>query len=268
VRDRLFDALLARPLVLDAAMGTRLIDRGLDLRSEDPALWNLSNPDSIGSIHRADIAAGADAVVTNTFGANRVWLARYGREADVTAINRQAVAIARDAAGPDRFLLGSIGPTAARLPGAYREQAEALAGVDALLLETHTLAETLVGLSEIGTGGPPIIASLFRWDSIDEFPRLIDLGASVVGANCMTLEAGQRLAEVIHATCPVPLLVKPSGMSPAELAGAVPNMLRCGVRMIGGCCGTVDAHVAAIRSALDLAWTPGRLDRPKRDSSR
>jgi methionine synthase I (cobalamin-dependent) len=114
VRDRLFDALLARPLVLDAAMGTRLIDRGLDLRSEDPALWNLSNPDSIGSIHRADIAAGADAVVTNTFGANRVWLARYGREADVTAINRQAVAIARDAAGPDRFLLGSIGPTAAR----------------------------------------------------------------------------------------------------------------------------------------------------------
>src|SRR4051794_5009734 len=104
-----FRASMARGLlVLDAAMGTRLIARGLDLSCDDPALWNLSHPEVARGLHALDVAAGSDAVVTNTFGANRSWLARYGRAGDVAAMNRRAVELARQAAGPNRFVVGSI----------------------------------------------------------------------------------------------------------------------------------------------------------------
>src|SRR5215207_7751714 len=124
--DRLLSAMARGLLVLDAAMGTRLIARGLDLSGDDPALWNLSHPEVVRELHTRDVAAGSDAVVTNTFGANRHWLARYGRAEEVAAINRRAVGLAREAAGPGRFVLGSIGPTTSEAPGAAREQAEAL----------------------------------------------------------------------------------------------------------------------------------------------
>src|SRR3954453_4253877 len=87
--DRLRAAMARGPLVLDAAMGTRLIARGLDLLGDDPALWNLSHPGVVRELHARDVAAGSDAVVTNTFGANRIWLARYGRAKDVAEINRR-----------------------------------------------------------------------------------------------------------------------------------------------------------------------------------
>src|SRR4051812_16772915 len=122
--DRLHHAMARGLLVLDAAMGTRLIARGLDLTGDDPTLWNLSHPDEVRELHGRDVAAGSDAVVTNTFGANRNWLARYGRAGDVAAINRRAVGLARETVGPDRFVFGSIGPTASEVPGAAREQAE------------------------------------------------------------------------------------------------------------------------------------------------
>src|SRR3954470_1098837 len=102
-----FRAALARgPLLLDAALGTRLIARGLDPARDDPALWNLDRPDDVLDLHRRDVAAGADALLTNTFGATRLTLARLGRSDAVVEINRRAVALARQAAGPDRFVLG------------------------------------------------------------------------------------------------------------------------------------------------------------------
>ena len=76
-------------------MGTRLLALGLDPRSDDPALWNLSRPADVLAIHQRDVAAGAGAILTNTFGANRFWLERFGREAMVDSVNRSAVALAR-----------------------------------------------------------------------------------------------------------------------------------------------------------------------------
>ena len=93
--DRFLAALARGPLILDAAMGTRLVARGLDLAHDDPAIWNLSHPEAVAEIHARDVAAGSDAVLTNTFGANRPWLARSGRDDRVEAINRRAVALAR-----------------------------------------------------------------------------------------------------------------------------------------------------------------------------
>ena len=238
-------------------MGTRLIARGLDLASDDPALWNLSRPEVVDAVHRLDIRAGSDALVTNTFGANRAWLARFAREGETRKINQRAVAIAREAAGPARFLLGSIGPTAADRPGAYRDQADALTGVDALLLETHTVDRALVGLAEISRGGLPIIVSLFRWDSPEDSARLIDAGANILGANCVSPDVCRSMIGAIRGSVAIPLFAKPTDVSPRQIASDVPNLLRLGVRLIGGCCGTTEAHVAAIRSALDLAIKTG-----------
>ncbi len=81
------------PLVLDAAMGTRLCARGLDLRSDDPCLWNLTHPAEVLDLHERDVSAGSQVVFTNTFGANRFWLANYDRADAVATINRRAVAL-------------------------------------------------------------------------------------------------------------------------------------------------------------------------------
>src|SRR5579859_5094964 len=102
-RDRALDR-SQRPLVLDAAMGTRLVAAGLDLNADDPALWNRTHPELVRAVHRRDIAAGADAILTNTFGANRCWLDRFGAAQIAAELNRAAVALAQAEAGPDRYV--------------------------------------------------------------------------------------------------------------------------------------------------------------------
>jgi 5-methyltetrahydrofolate--homocysteine methyltransferase len=265
---RLPEALARGPLVLDAAMGTRLIARGLSLDGDDPCLWNLAHPGHVSDIHRLDAAAGADAVVANTFGANRAWLSRHGRAGDVAAINRRAVELAREAIGPDRLVLGDIGPTASGDDEACREQATALieAGVDALLFETHRADQAERALEWVrDLSDLPLLVSLVSWpDPIEEVARrLVDRGAWALGANC---QAGMGpmvdLAERLHRTTGLTLLVKPSAglpgdtqETPESFARAVPEWLARGVRMIGGCCGTTEAHVRALREAIGPGGT-------------
>jgi methionine synthase I (cobalamin-dependent) len=246
-------------LILDAAMGTRLIARGLDLRDDDPARWNLSHPDEVAAIHAADIAAGAAALLTNTFGANRHWLARFGLAGAVGPINRRAVAMAREAAGPGRLVIGSIGPTAAE---DVAEQAELLseAGADALIFETHTFEQAERALREVRPGATlPLLVSLYAWpdDLHGAARRLIDLGASALGGNCQNgMEPAVRLVEALRKTTDLPLIARPSAGRPGEaLAGpgafaeAVPRLRAVGPVLVGGCCGTTEAHVAALRAA-------------------
>jgi methionine synthase I (cobalamin-dependent) len=259
---RFLEAVARRPVLLDAAMGTRLIARGLVLDHDDPAFWNRSHPEAVFDLHARDVSAGAEAVLSNTFGANRAWLARFGRGGEVEAINRSAVALARSAAGPDRFVLGSIGPSAAQEPAAYCEQAEVLAdaGVDALLFETHRASAAAIALKQVqGRVSPPLLVSLVAGsDRLAETARrLVDLGASVLGGNCQAgMAAGLRHAVRLHRAVAVPLLIKPSAgrpgracASPESFARGVPALWDLGVRLVGGCCGTTEAHVAALRSA-------------------
>jgi 5-methyltetrahydrofolate--homocysteine methyltransferase len=259
-------ALACGPLLLDAAQGTRLIARGLDPRRDDPALWNLSQPSAVADIHRRDAEAGADVIVTNTFGANRAWLARYDLEEMVGEINRRAVELARRAAGADRFVIGSIGPSAADKAEAYAEQAIALdeAGVDALLFETHRLDQAETALRSVcGLSSLPLLVSLVTWpDALaGAADRLAAAGASALGSNCQPgMESMVTLASRLRDATALPLLVKPSAglpgsppASPESFAQAVPALLALGVRLLGGCCGTTEAHVAALRVALDAA---------------
>jgi 5-methyltetrahydrofolate--homocysteine methyltransferase len=265
------------PLVLDAGMGTRLLARGLDLRDDDPCLWNVDRPADVLDLHSRDIAAGSRALFTNTFGANRAWLARFGRRGDVRSINRAAVSLARRVAGLSPFLVGDIGPSAADEPGAVGEQAAVLidSGVDALALETFQLGPALAALGELRamltTPSFPLIASLWRWpDPVEDAARrLVDAGADVVGINCRPAMSGalavvRRLSGAI--TCP--LLVKPGVMpgdgesdsTPAAFAAAFPSLVEYNVRLIGGCCGTTEAHVAALAAACGICRNPDRPD--------
>jgi 5-methyltetrahydrofolate--homocysteine methyltransferase len=160
-----------RILILDGAWGVLLQNRGLDefdFRGErfadhrrdllnDPDLLNLTRPDIVREVHDAYFAAGADITTTNTFTATAIGQADYGLEQFVYELNVEGARIARDAAGPDRFVAGSVGPLNITLslsprvddPGyrthtfeqvveTYAEQIRGLAdgGVDLLLIET------------------------------------------------------------------------------------------------------------------------------------
>jgi len=273
-RPALRDALADRPILLDAAMGTRLIAEGLDLASDDPALWMLSHDEAVFHYHRLDIEAGADAIVTNTFGANRAWLDRFGQGEKTFQTNRNAGFLARVAAGPSRYVLGSIGPTASDHSSALIEQAEALldrrGDVDAFLLETHRLDQAEAALRILRDFPVPTLASLFAWpDPVAESARrLIDGGALAIGANCQVgLDASLALARKLRAVCDHPLFLKPSAglpgsrLDPPEsFAEAVPEWLDLGVRLLGGCCGTTEDHVRAMRRAINSL--PSHRGRP------
>jgi 5-methyltetrahydrofolate--homocysteine methyltransferase len=271
-----FRGALGRSLVLlDAAMGTRLLDQGLRLEDDDPCLWNLTHPEAVLAIHRRDVAAGAEAILSNTFGANRHALARLGRgtNPDVAAINQAAVALARRAAGPGRFVVGGLGPTAAD-GDAVGEQAAVLiaAGVDALLFETHRLDQAEAALHQLdraacGPAPVPLLVSLLAWPvpSAPALTRLVALGAAAVGGNCQDgMAAAIELAERLRATTTMPLIVKPAAGRPGgpmdgprAFATAVSRLKALRPVLVGGCCGTDETHLAAVWNTWYDEQSPG-----------
>jgi methionine synthase I (cobalamin-dependent) len=274
----LLRALQSRPLVLDAAMGTRLVSLGLDLEDDDPALWNLDEGRSrlVAGLHRRDLDAGADALLTNTFGANRPNLARLGMADRLSQTIGHAIREALDAWKAARpkarpLILGSIGPIPASQPGAYRELLGSLdldadgPWVDALFLETHRGEAAERALIELRDATDlPILVSLDHWPDPPDAAahRLASLGAAALGVNCVvgmpaTIAKLARLPRDLG----LPLIAKPSAglpgdpmASPQSFAEAVPALLDLGVRLVGGCCGTTEAHVAALRDAVDRVY--------------
>jgi 5-methyltetrahydrofolate--homocysteine methyltransferase len=159
--DALRHALSERIMVLDGAAGTSIQDMHLNAADfGGPQLEGCNEnlvrtrPDKIGELHRSFLAAGADIIETNTFGATSIVLAEYGLERDARELNRIAAELARTEAdrfssARQRFVAGSMGPTTksisvtggvtfVQLSAAYQEQAEGLleGGADILLLET------------------------------------------------------------------------------------------------------------------------------------
>ena len=205
------ERLATSPLLLDGAMGTLLFSRGVPQRTSLDALVD-SRPELIGAIHREYIAAGADGIETNTFGANRLRLAQFGMADRATVLNRNAAQIAREArdvAGArDVLVFGSIGPLEAPVHGperpgateiseAFREQIEGLleGGADVLLFETFSdLAELLLGVAEARTlCNLPIVAQMTFGDELvaidGSSPQtaataLATAGVDAVGVNC------------------------------------------------------------------------------------
>jgi methionine synthase I (cobalamin-dependent)/5,10-methylenetetrahydrofolate reductase len=207
----LLERLAEGPLLLDGAMGTMLYARGTPLDACFDVL-NLHEPKVVQSIHGEYLAAGADGLETNTFGANRFKLAVHGLESRVREINRQGARLARDVRetmGRDVLVLGSIGPIGKYLQplgaitegeafGAFREQAEGLVegGVDGFVVETFSdLREIRLAVEAIRavSADLPVIAQMaFTEDRVTflghppaEVAReLGGLRADAIGANC------------------------------------------------------------------------------------
>jgi 5-methyltetrahydrofolate--homocysteine methyltransferase len=235
-----------RRLVCDGAMGTQLMLAGLESGSCGER-WNLTQPERVLAIQRRYVEAGADCLITNTFGGSRITLARHGAARDARAINQAAVRIARQAfADRPGYVLGDIGPLGAILEpygdlsqadarAALDEQAAALveAGADAIIIETQTSLDE-VGLAieaAKAAGAPCIIASLAYDLSADKtfFVTMMGVmpekaaefaqekGAHFIGLNCgtgMDMAAAARVARLYHQACQLPSMVQPNAGVP------------------------------------------------------
>ncbi|MBM7636829.1 bifunctional homocysteine S-methyltransferase/methylenetetrahydrofolate reductase [Streptococcus saliviloxodontae] len=273
-------------LVADGAMGTLLYAYGLDTCHES---YNLTHPEQVSAIHRAYIDAGADVIQTNTYGAQRFRLKNYGLEEQVVAINQAAVGLARQVAGSETFVLGTIGGFRSQrqcdlsledILEQTLEQVKALLDtqqLDGLLFETYYDVEELVAvlqavrpltdlpivtnisLQEAGitTDGKPIVEAL---------SRLVMLGADVVGLNChlgpyhmiQSLKQVPLFAQSYLSVYPNASQLAIDGENSqfqfsqnATYFGKSAELLVAeGARLIGGCCGTTPDHIKAVRRAI------------------
>ncbi len=268
-------------------MGTMLYGKGIFINRCFESL-NLTQPGLVSGVHREYLAAGADVLETNTFGASRVKLRGFGLGDQVQAINVAGARLARAAAGESAYVAGAIGPLGVRIEPwgktgveeareYFREQAAALVegGVDLLILETfrdwNEAAAAVDAARAVCT--LPIVALVTTEEdgnSLDgtppeQFgPALAARGADVVGVNCSVGPAPMlETVERLSAVCGVPLSAQPNAGKPRDIEGR--NIYLCspeymasyarrfiasGVRLVGGCCGTTPEHIRQIALAV------------------
>ena len=246
MKPALLEILRDRRLVCDGAMGTQLMLAGLEQGSCGEA-WNLTHPERVLGIQRRYVEAGADCLITNTFGGSRLMLGRHGHDRDVAAINQAGAKIARQAFGErPGYVLGDIGPLGAilepygELPvadaqSALEEQAAALAGagVDAIIIETQTSLEELgVAIDAAKAAGAACIIASLAYDlSLDKtfYKTMMGVapeqaaefvaarGAHVVALNCgtgMDMAGAAKVARIYRAHCALPIMVQPNAGLP------------------------------------------------------
>jgi homocysteine S-methyltransferase len=278
-------------------MGTLMYGRGVPQRACLDELAAV-RPDLVGAAHREYLEAGAELIETLTLGANRHRLEAYGLATETRRLNRRAAQVAREArevAGRDAFVGGSIGPLgppARELahPGdtevrdVFREQLEGLleGGIDVVILETfNDLAHLLLAVEEARkVADLPIVASLTYGDDLAladgtspgaAAAALTAAGVDVIGVNCgvgpvACLDALERMGRPGTGE-PARSIMPNAGLPqrqagrfvyaapPEYFGGFVPGLLAAGARIVGGCCGTTPAHVAAMRAALEVLDT-------------
>lgn len=237
-------AITHAPLLADGAMGTQLQLAGLEPGSCGD-LWNVDRPAAVQQIHRSYADAGAQLITTNTFGANRIGLERYGEERRAAEINRAGAALARTATQPGTYVLGDIGPFGGfmaplgeyetqQIFDVFAEQAAALlaGGADAIIVETMSaIEEAVVAVQAARAAGAQLVLATMAFDRTHVGPRtmmgatpeqsaeaLVQAGAAIVGANCgasldlddfVDIIAGMR-----RAAPGVPVIAQPNAGQP------------------------------------------------------
>ena len=278
------------PIVADGGMGAVLSSAVPDLRCPEEA--NLRAPESVLEVHLDYIRAGAELIETNTFGANRAKLGQRFLAAELEQINAAAVRIAREArevSGRDVFIAGSVGPLGdVELRGhdpaeLFAEQARVLEGrgVDLFVVETfYDLDELETAIAAIRSVSALPLVALLTFDAQgetlagvkaeDAAARLRPLGLAAYGANhgagpAAALAALARMGGdgAVLAALPNVGLASMTGKrivfphaTPAYFEEFAAQARALGARLIGGCCGTTPAQIAAIREAVDANRRP------------
>jgi len=274
--------------VMDGATGTQLQKLGMPAKSCTEQ-WVLENPDKFVEMQRAYVEAGSDMVYAPTFGANRVNLSNHGVEADIDEMCAVLVALSRRAAGDRALVIGDISSTGLlvepygdteedELLEVFTQQAAALekAGVDAFGVETQMyLDEARLAVKAVrSVSNKPLIVSftigptgktIWGEDLRDIIDELEEYSPAAFGINCCgDMELMCQVLSQLKEHTDIPLVAKPNagipvmrdGKSvyelPAEQLGEyAARFIDCGAKLIGGCCGTTQEHIAAIRKVVD-----------------
>ncbi|MEK7725240.1 MAG: bifunctional homocysteine S-methyltransferase/methylenetetrahydrofolate reductase [Acidobacteriota bacterium] len=273
--------------VFDGAMGTRLYEKGIYINRSYDEL-NLIAKDLVRDVHTEYIKAGADIIQTNSFSANYNKLKKFGLETQTREINLSAVKIAREAAGENIFVAGTIGPLGLRIEpygptsfdeakDMFKEQASALleGGVELFVLETFSdlseIRQAIDAVKEICD--LPIVAQIaIQMDGSTVFgatpeiftQRLDEWGADIIGLNCsvgpaLFLNALEKMREFTNKK----LSAQPNAGLPREVQGRQMYMcspeymaefsrrfIQVGASFIGGCCGTTPSHIKLLAEAI------------------
>lgn len=275
----------SRVVVLDGGTGTELMRRGMPA-SACPEQWVLQHPEVLQQLQREYAEAGSEIICTCTFGANRARLAHFGIAESVASMNRALTSLTREAA-PDSLVFGDIGPSGTTLTPlgdvtiedaleAKKQQVRGLldGGVDGFIVETMMdIQEARISILAIrDLCDLPIMASvtldhegrcLTGGDLLVAVVTLQALGADAIGCNCS--DGPADLITHIRDVKPyakVPLLAKPNAglpkgdgldydIGPEEFAAYVPEFVRRGTNLLGGCCGTGPEYIRCIREAAD-----------------
>lgn len=280
-----------RVLLLDGGLGSILAARGGSMKSGEN---NLLYPHIVRGAHRDYIAAGADAVISNSFALNEIYARKNGiSAADCERSLCTGLELALEAAAGKAYVLGDIGPSGEMLQPygpaeekdiyrAFYRQARAMAKypLAALIVETvFDLNEALIILRAAAEAAPdlPCLLSMtfstakrggrtMMGQSAADIARAAEqAGAAAVGANCGELLPAEYALVIanMRESCGLPLLAQPNAGKPRLSAGEVhydleaadfaQQMLKvaaAGATLLGGCCGTTPAHIAALKAAL------------------
>ncbi len=284
-----FQALIKeKPLFLDGATGSNLQKKGMSA-GVCPEKWILEHRDIMIELQRQFVDAGSNIVYAPTFTANRIKLAEYGLAGDIEKMNRELVALSKEAVGDRAYVAGDLTMTGEQLAPmgklsfeelieVYKEQIRYLAdaGVDLLVIETMmSLQETraaVIAAREVcdlavmatltfETDG----RTLFGTDAVTAAVVLESLGVAAVGTNCST--GPDQMVETVRAMAQatsIPIIAKPNAGLPAldakgntvydmdaeTFGNGMRDLIRAGASIIGGCCGTDPDYIRAAKDAV------------------
>jgi len=278
-----------RVILFDGATGTMLYNRGVFINQCFDQV-NLTNPKLIKEIHTDYANAGAEVLQTNTFGANQFKLTQHGLSDSLEEINYQGAKLARDVAGNQLFVAGSIGPLGIKIEpwgklsrkeakDAFKEQGQALlnGGVDLFVLETFSdlseIEQAILALRELAD--LPIIAEMTIDESgnslygtaTETFTHQLDKwGADVVGINCSVGPPPMMdaLEKMVHVT-KKPIIIQPNAgnprvveerniylASPEYMGEYALRFIKAGARLVGGCCGTTPEYIKTMEKSVRM----------------
>lgn len=278
----------AGPVTTDGAWGTQLQQLGQPVGA-CPDSWNLSHPEIVEQVARAYVDAGSRVILTNTFGANRLVLERYGLADQAAEIVRAGVEISLRAASGKAKVFASIGPSGKMLMmGQVTEEelhatfslharASAEAGADGIVIETMSdPAEAALATAAASETGLPVVACM-TYDAGADKDRtltgatpeqaaeaLAAAGANVIGSNCgHGIEDMVKICRRLHAATDRPVWIKANAglpemvgteivyrQTPVEFASYIPQLIEAGASFIGGCCGTSPDFIRAVAEKL------------------